>query len=276
MPEEETIELSSKPKKRKSWPWILIILVILAVIGAGAWYYTDAKNKTADEEATEETVETTEETSDNLEDIPTVVDETADWKTYTNTTYGFSFKYPSDYVLHVDMSGEYDESKTNLFVDTQDVTKAGGADGACGSSSSSLYQSQKGSFEKTSLNDNFDNAFKMTNVGTENSKVSSNTNGVKFALGFDNCRGLVQDSDSTSYFLFGALTFSGNTRVHLWSVLSKAQSDNVKYSQLSSKTKQIADGSYSGQALGKYNDFKKLIDTFQFIKQSEDSSLHSE
>jgi hypothetical protein len=30
----------------------------------------------------------------------TVVDPTAGWKTYTNTTYGYSFKYPADWVLN--------------------------------------------------------------------------------------------------------------------------------------------------------------------------------
>ena len=36
----------------------------------------------------------------------TTADETKDWNTYTNDTYGFSFKYPKDWKTQDDKSGD--------------------------------------------------------------------------------------------------------------------------------------------------------------------------
>jgi len=64
------------------WLWITLIIVVLAGAGYFSWYYFMGPGKK---------VATTTTTT------PTVVDETAGWQTYTNTTYTFSFKYPKDW-----------------------------------------------------------------------------------------------------------------------------------------------------------------------------------
>jgi len=63
--------------------WLWITLIVVAVFGGFflAWYLLMGPGETT------EVITTT----------PAVVDATADWKTYTNTTYGFSLKYPKDW-----------------------------------------------------------------------------------------------------------------------------------------------------------------------------------
>ncbi|OGM97971.1 MAG: hypothetical protein A2735_02275 [Candidatus Yanofskybacteria bacterium RIFCSPHIGHO2_01_FULL_41_21] len=66
--------------------WVVLILALGFVGYAGIWYWQDQQVG---------------------EDYPVLFtprpsatpDPTADWKTYTNTQYGFEFKYPNDFVI---------------------------------------------------------------------------------------------------------------------------------------------------------------------------------
>lgn len=59
-----------------------IILILIAIIAyAGIWYWQK-------QQVAQQVVPTV---------TPRVIDETADWKTYTNTQYGFEFRYPSNW-----------------------------------------------------------------------------------------------------------------------------------------------------------------------------------
>lgn len=63
----------------------IIIVLILAIILAGAgdaYYFKQQQSKSS-----------------------SVLDETADWKTYQNTKYGFEFKYPKEYVFSSSEAG---------------------------------------------------------------------------------------------------------------------------------------------------------------------------
>lgn len=71
-----------KPAVSK-WLWITLIIVIVLAGAFFAWYYLMGPGKTST--ATTTTTTTT----------PVKTDETADWKTYSNTKYLYSFKYPS-------------------------------------------------------------------------------------------------------------------------------------------------------------------------------------
>jgi len=63
--------------------WLLVIFIIVVLAGAGFfWYYFFGPGKTSG------TTTTTPATT-------TTTDETADWKTYKNDTYGYSIKYPT-------------------------------------------------------------------------------------------------------------------------------------------------------------------------------------
>ena len=72
-------------------PWLLILLLAVILIGAGlwGWQYWMSKTKTV----TPITIVTP-----TVSSTPTTVS-TADWKTYTNKDFGFSFKYPNDWNL---------------------------------------------------------------------------------------------------------------------------------------------------------------------------------
>lgn len=79
---------------------ILIISIVAAAVVFGAVGYFVGNNKTT-------AVETAEETSIPTPPVPgepsstttisSTADVTANWKTYTNETYGVSFKYPSNF-----------------------------------------------------------------------------------------------------------------------------------------------------------------------------------
>lgn len=84
----------------------LIILLTAGVIG-GSTYYVMGKNAKKDKEASEkasaelqkqidEMKKTKTESTENTTAATAAKDETADWKTYINSKYGFSFKYPEE------------------------------------------------------------------------------------------------------------------------------------------------------------------------------------
>lgn len=102
-PELTQVFKGNNPQKPKSWlVWVMIVLGIIIVAGGG--YYAWAKYsdqiliKLGIKEAT--SVANTDDTAtDTADTATTTTDPTADWKTYSNTTYGFSFKYPTDWLV---------------------------------------------------------------------------------------------------------------------------------------------------------------------------------
>jgi len=110
------------------WKIVISVMATLAVAGGGTYYYMNQKATSEKDELQSQI----DELSSQLEDLqakattaasnesstpapnsPTT-DETSDWKTYTNSTYGFSFKYPSE---------KY-EILSNTYA-VQDTSKAG-------------------------------------------------------------------------------------------------------------------------------------------------------
>ncbi|MDD3480792.1 MAG: hypothetical protein PHW75_01005 [Patescibacteria group bacterium] len=114
-------------KEKFNWKrlGITVVIVLLAVgaTGGTTWYFMDKyaqeqqneleaqieelRSQVNEEEAGEE--ETTEEIG---------VDETADWKTYTNSEYGFSFMYPTGWVVEDNLQdkGEIPKSSESLVI----------------------------------------------------------------------------------------------------------------------------------------------------------------
>jgi len=61
----------------------------------------------------------------------TTTDETADWQTYTNDEYGFSFKYPSDWNLAENEGNNFDQSVVSISsVETQSAIEDQKIDGS--------------------------------------------------------------------------------------------------------------------------------------------------
>lgn len=79
--------------------WLLIILVIIIVLGGGYWAYVKYGKTSATTSTTSPSPATSLKVSPSTSAAvsPTAYSTVpADWKTYTNEQFGFSFKYPSE------------------------------------------------------------------------------------------------------------------------------------------------------------------------------------
>lgn len=91
-------------KKSKGILWISLALLLLAIVGVGA-YYLGSHN-----------VFIPVSSPTPVQTPTTTPDPTADWKTYINEEADFSFKYPSEVGI-VSMPGENSGMKFELYVD---------------------------------------------------------------------------------------------------------------------------------------------------------------
>lgn len=109
---------------QKGFAPILIILGIVLLLGAvgGAYYFgqssvkpstsvsqTPVSNSQTSISPTQSPAKTT--ISPTPTSVPTVVDETVSWKTYVNTKYGFSFKYPQGFETDTASGNPIDSGK---------------------------------------------------------------------------------------------------------------------------------------------------------------------
>lgn len=94
------------------WTILITVVATAAIAGSGTYYLA---NKSADKDKSDLQAQiddlsakvsgTTVTSGDAVTSGATVVDETASWKTYANTTYGFSLKYPESWTKE-ENSGE--------------------------------------------------------------------------------------------------------------------------------------------------------------------------
>lgn len=81
-----------KPKGHLSTTWAIVIIVVVALlIGGGIWYWY---SKAVVGETDVKIPEKTASTSASASPTASTTDETTGWKDYSNSTYGFSVKYP--------------------------------------------------------------------------------------------------------------------------------------------------------------------------------------
>lgn len=94
-------------------PWLLIVLAVVVILGGGFTYWNLKGNKSIVSPTTSPTP-----TLSTAKKTPTASpsSSTADWQTYKNDTYGFSFKYPKDWTLG------NDERNTPTFKSNADGT----------------------------------------------------------------------------------------------------------------------------------------------------------
>lgn len=70
---------------------LLLGIVLVITLGYFTWFVG------SEQEATEEVAPSVKDETEETATTETTTDETADWKTYTNATYNYSYKYPSDW-----------------------------------------------------------------------------------------------------------------------------------------------------------------------------------
>ena len=90
-PQQMPPQMGGAQPKVRSWIWIVLIVVVLAGAGYFGWYYFMGPGKKTTTTSTPTSTTTTPSTSTTTNSTTS----TADWKTYTNSKYSFSVKYPT-------------------------------------------------------------------------------------------------------------------------------------------------------------------------------------
>lgn len=108
--EVQPLTVDSRPKASNFLVILLSILLLLSVLIAGFFAFQTQKlvaelrvMNTLRDKNEELIVKTPEPTTEPIATDSSTVDPTANWKTYTNTKFNFSFKYPNDSVIKTDM-----------------------------------------------------------------------------------------------------------------------------------------------------------------------------
>lgn len=86
------------------------VVAAAAIMGLALFFVMENYNTQIDAlnaEITELKSQTTDTLSGEASDESANIDETEEWETYTNSTYGFSFKYPSSWSLERGVSDSY-------------------------------------------------------------------------------------------------------------------------------------------------------------------------
>ena len=79
---------------QKGFANIVLVVVIVLIVGAVGYFAFVKKSARLAEQT-----QTTTQTNNSVSPIPTQKDETANWKTYSNSKYNFSLKYPNGWTI---------------------------------------------------------------------------------------------------------------------------------------------------------------------------------
>lgn len=97
-PTEQPQSIKDPAHKGHTIVAFVILALVCAAIGGGAWYYLSTQKPDSYQSllSFKKNTKKTETTTTT----PTATDETANWKTYTSTSMGVSFRYPSNLTLN--------------------------------------------------------------------------------------------------------------------------------------------------------------------------------
>jgi len=120
-------QTDNKPMKKGFATLIAIIIVFVAITGSSVLIarkttYLDAILPSAVKEFLGRGGDST--SSESSTETPSE-DPTKDWKTYTNADYGFSFKYPADWIVYPGVVGGLLDHLGNYIVDLTSSPKDG-------------------------------------------------------------------------------------------------------------------------------------------------------
>ncbi len=87
----------NQPKKTSPVIWVVFVILAVLIIGGFGWYaYSTMQPE--EEVVITPTKKSTPTATSTVSPTPTA-DKTADWRVYTNKKYGYSIKYPSDWII---------------------------------------------------------------------------------------------------------------------------------------------------------------------------------
>lgn len=112
------------------WKITFTVLITGAIVGGSTYYYINSKAKQDKNELQAQIddlnvkLTTTEQSLTDAQTAATVAGETADWKTYTNSRYGYSIKYPENW--HVNSTSSEEDFSKRGSEDTGGIKYIGG------------------------------------------------------------------------------------------------------------------------------------------------------
>jgi|SRR3972149_5538530 len=213
---------------------ILVILLTAGAIGGGVYYVLNQQIKKQDKLIEElQKKETTTKTEENKTEASVAKDETADWKTYTSSEWGYSIKYPKEYFLK-EIGADNSDAGIGRNIIISNLVNPGIQDFVSGQKFS--FDVRRSSNTGYTLDTFFDERhasngqFKTTKIG--GTKVGS-LDAIKYRT----------DDTIGNYDSYGLIVIK----------------DNYVY--------ELIGGIASDQNLGTYeSNFEKMINTFQFTK----------
>ena len=131
-------------------PLILVVILAIAVIGGGTFYFLVSTKNTSTQEPIsappENSVSPTDQTNASkppeVSNTPPMTDtQLKDWKTYTNVQYGFELKYPPTYTVKQETSQNSDLLSLRIKDVSVRVTKKTGLKFSGVACESSMYDS---------------------------------------------------------------------------------------------------------------------------------------
>lgn len=91
-----------------------IVLLLFALVVVGALSYLVLSDRGTSDDAEEAAAVVVKKKTTATSTATKTTDETADWKTYSNTVYGFSLKYPNDWKLSSSTIDSYQAPATGF------------------------------------------------------------------------------------------------------------------------------------------------------------------
>lgn len=87
----------------KAWLWVFLVIVLIAGAAGGVYYWQQqqAKKQAAELQSQIDDLKAQVAAAEKKAKEAESTDDTKDWKTYENSSWKFSIKYPSNYVIFV-------------------------------------------------------------------------------------------------------------------------------------------------------------------------------
>lgn len=174
-PANQPVKTSSSSK-----PILIILFVVglIALSSLGTYFIVKSQVKPQAPASSSSPVSSS---SVQASPTPSVIDETANWKTYTNTKYNYSFKYPQDWILQ---NKQLDIE--NGMIDNIEFIKNGQnrlLEFSAYQNSTSFGSTAKGylQYYQNMANENTEGPAMI--VTSNNKKINNNINGFQLSIG---------------------------------------------------------------------------------------------